>query len=218
MKICSAWLIAVCFAFLLASTVTAQSADQPQEIGISTGGFTHFPANRNYLTDNISMFYAAPYFRAGKHEFTAGIIYPLSTNALNYSEEKINPRPGFLAGYKFYVFNIFGQENMFIHYSFEYLRFKRTYDVSTWVHISPVTETDMYINNVIGLGYNLFFDSNERFSFFYILDYVISQKGYRLEYLDHKSNMWSTGYVWNNISTHFGFSFRLTSVHKTVKK
>jgi hypothetical protein len=72
----------------------------------------------------------------------------------------------------------------------------------------------MYINNVIGLGYNLFFDMDERFGLYYILDYVISQAGYRVGTPDANDDSWTTQYIWNNLSTHFGLSFKVTSIKK----
>lgn len=187
------------------------------EMGITTGAFTNFPANENYLKENISVFYVAPYVRAGRHEFSAGLAFPLQTDALYFSDHKINPRPGAVAGYKFYVFNIYGRENMFVHYTFQYLRFEGSYelDYGSSHQLTPVTETDMYVNNVIGLGYNLFFDTNERFSFFYILDYAISQSGY---HNDYNYSEWTTHYFWNRISTGFGLSFKLTALKKAAPK
>jgi hypothetical protein len=80
------------------------------------------------------------------------------------------------------------------------------------------TETDMYINNVIGFGYNLFFDNDERFGFYYTLDYVISQAGYNINNANVHNNKWGTVYVWNNLSTNIGFSFKIASLNKKAKK
>jgi hypothetical protein len=80
------------------------------------------------------------------------------------------------------------------------------------------TETDIYINNVIGLGYNLFLDTQERFGFYYTLDYVISQAGYKLGTPGFNDNSWATQYIWNNLSTSFGFIFKLTPLKKKEKK
>ncbi|MEI7895594.1 MAG: hypothetical protein WCJ26_01065 [bacterium] len=197
-----------------------QSNSIESEFGISAGAFTNFPANQNYLKENISVFYVAPYIRTGKHEFSAGILYPVKTQALCFSEDKINPRLGATAGYKFYIFDIYGRENMFIHYSFQYLRFSGSYDKYYGGNIPPVQwkESDMYINNVIGLGYNIFFDDNERFGFYYTLDYVISQAGYNLTTEGHLNSSWATEYIWNNISTGFGLLFKITPLKKKVKK
>jgi hypothetical protein len=71
---------------------------------------------------------------------------------------------------------------------------------------------------VIGLGYNLFFDINRRFGLYYTLDYVISQTGYKLDAPSYTDNTWTTRYIWNNLSTHVGLSFKITSLKKTVKK
>jgi hypothetical protein len=198
----------------------SQADNGPQEFGITTGAFTNFPANQHYLTENMSVFYVAPYLRTGRHEFSAGMLYPLSAHGLNLTDYTLDPRPGAIAGYKFYVFNVYGRENMFIHYSFQYLRFAGTYDIHSDWHSQTfhVTETDMYINNVIGLGYNLFFDYNERFGLFYILDYVISQTGYKISTEGYKSNSWTTQFVWNNLSTNIGFIFKLAPLKKKEKK
>ena len=198
----------------------SQSEPIPREFGISAGGLTNFPANNNYLTDYISMFYAAPYIRTGQHEFFAGVLYPLTTKGLYFSSDNISPRPGFIAGYKYYVFNIYGRENMFIHYSFEYIRFKGDYDINFSGNNQTYhwTETDMYINNVIGLGYNLFFDMDRRFGLYYTLDYLVSQTGYRLVSQGYNNKSWFTQYVWNNLSNNFGVFFKLTPLKKKTKK
>jgi hypothetical protein len=214
-------LITISFVALILFTTSnrlfSQSEADMQEFGITTGGFTNFPANQNYLKENMSAFYVAPYLRTGRHEFSVGIVYPLKTIALYFYNNNIDPRPGAIAGYKFYVFNVYGRENMFVHYSFEYLRFKGNYDVYWDGGSQYWTETDMYINNVIGLGYNLFFDMDERFGFYYILDYIISQNGYKRGG-EVNDNAWTTSYIWNNLSTHFGFSFKLTSLKKKDSK
>ena len=213
-------LLNVLFVFTTSSTVFSQSADVNQEFGVAAGAFTNFPANKNYLKENIGVFYIAPYIRTGQHEFSAGIVCPLSAHGLYSTEDNINPRLGAIAGYKFYIFDIYGRENLFVHYSFQYLRFMGSYDkyyngsITRQVHW---TETNTYINNVIGLGYSLFFDSNERFGFYYTLDYVISQAGCKVGTQNSNPNVWITQFVWNNISTNMGFSFKLTSLKKKDK-
>ena len=208
------------FMFIISHELFSQSITVMQEFGISTGAFTNFPANQNYLKEGTHAFYVAPYLRVGKHEFFAGIVYPLKNHGVYFSDENINPRPGAIAGYKFYVFNVFGRENMFVHYSFEYLRFNGdVYSNLMGSNLQALyNETDMYINNVIGLGYNLFFDMNERFALYYTLDYVISQAGYKRGTPGSSGNAWITRYIWNNLSTNFGFSFKLTSLKKNEKK
>jgi len=183
-----------------------------QEFGITAGGFTNFPANKNYLKENISVFYIAPYLRIGRHEFTAGIVYPLTTQALCFSDyNNIHSRLGALAGYKFYIFNVYYRENLFVHYSFQYLRFAGTSNLNGWTG-DPFKwkETDMYINNVIGIGYNLFFDTDARFGLYFTLDYVISQAGYKLDVPHSNKTSWATQYIWNNLSTHIGLGFKIT--------
>ena len=76
----------------------------------------------------------------------------------------------------------------------------------------------MYINNVIGLGYNLYFDTEGRFGLYYTLDYLISQTGYKLAGPGSNTNSWTTQYVWNNLSTHIGLIFKLTSLKKKEEK
>ena len=200
--------------------VFSQTDPNTQEFGIAAGGFSNFPANQHYLTDYVSMFYAAPYIRTGQHEFFAGVLYPLATKGIYFSSDNISPRPGFIAGYKFYVFNIYGRENMFIHYSFEYIRFKGTYDKNFYGNNQtyPSTETDMYINNVIGLGYNLFFDMDRRFGLYYTLDYLVSQTGCSLVTQGFNTKIWFTRYVWNNLSNNFGLFFKLTPLKKKTNK
>ena len=220
MKLLTTCLVALLFNSVMLSELFSQSNSIDSEFGISAGVFTNFPANQNYLKENISVFYVAPYIRTGKHEFCAGLLYPLKANALSFTEDKISPRLGATAGYKFYIFDIYGRENMFIHYSFQYLRFSGSYDKNYGGNIPPVQwkETDMYINNVIGLGYNIFFDDNERFGFYYTLDYVISQASYNLNTTGNSNSSWATNYIWNNISTGFGLLFKLTPLKKKDKK
>ncbi len=202
----------------------AQTDPVTSELGINAGGFTNFQANKNYLKDDMGVFYVAPYVRAGRHEFSAGILFPLGVPALDLTDEIIHPRPGFLAGYTFYIFPPQGRENLFIHYAFQYLRYRGEYNIQQGMGPNfNVTEKDMYINNVIGLGYHLFFDRNERFGFYYTLDYVISQRSYTLilpEFITFHPNAgtWTTRFAWNNLSTHVGFSFKLTSLNKHEKK
>ncbi len=204
----------------VSNNLWSQSSDVNNEFGITAGAFNNFPANQNYLKENISVFYLAPYVRTGHHEFSAGIVYPLQTHALYYSDSKIDSRLGAIAGYKFYIFNIYGAENLFIHYSLQYLRFSGSFDRQNELNNQTYTgtETDMYINNVIGLGYNLFFDSNERFGFYYTLDYIISQRGYNLGAPGFTSNVWASQFVWNNLSTQVGFIFKFISLNKKVKQ
>lgn len=206
------------FLFADSAELFSQSSADMQEFGVTAGAFTNFPANQDYLKKDMSVFYVAPYIRTGQHEFSAGIVYPLTTHALYFSDNNINSRLGAIAGYKFYIFNVFGRENLFVHYSFQYLRFKGYYDVYSNGEPDRWTETNTYINNVIGLGYNLFFDSNGRFGFYYILDYVISQNSYTLGHSGSTTDSWTTRYVWNNLSTHVGFCFKLTSLKKKEKK
>jgi hypothetical protein len=219
MKSLIAILLTAQFMVIISPELFAQSNTDAKELGITAGAFTNFPANENYLKENIAVLYIAPYIRTGKHEFSAGIVYPLQTHALYFSDDNIDPRLGALAGYKFYIFDIYGRENLFIHYSFQYLRFSGNFDQYI-LNNQPyhLTETDMYINNLIGLGYNLFFDTNERFGFYYILDYAISQTGYQVGHQGYNGKSWVTQYIWNNLSTHFGFSFKLTPLKKNDKK
>jgi hypothetical protein len=205
---------------ILSYKLFSQSSSDMQEFGTTAGAFTNFPANKDYLKKDIKVFYIAPYLRTGKHEFSAGIVYPLQTHGLFFTDNNINPCIGAIAGYKFYVFNVFGRENLFVHYAFQYLRFKGDKDLYINPDNQPVTmtETDVYINNVIGLGYNIFFDTDERFGFFYTLDYVISQTSYKTGTTGFKDNSWTTQYIWNNLSTNLGLSFKLTSLKKKEKR
>jgi len=206
--------------FAITFNLQGQSQKIESEFGVTLGGFTNFPANKNYLKEDISAFYLAPYLRAGKHEFSGGIVLPLQTKSLYLTDSKIQPRLGFVAGYKYYIFNIYGRENLFIHYSFQYLRFKESYETHyIWSYEpSQSTETNMYINNVIGVGYNLFFDNDERFGFFYNLDYVISQSGYKLGVPGPNHYDWKTHFSWNHLSTSVGFSFKIAPLKKKAPK
>lgn len=220
MKRLIAILLTVQLILVISHNLFSQAGSGMQEFGITTGGLTNFPANQNYLKKNISLFYVSPYLRTGNHEFSAGIVYPLTTHGLYFNDDNINPRIGVTAGYKFYVLNVLGRENLFVHYSFQYLRFTGKYDkyYSPGNLLYHWTETDNYINNVIGLGYNLFLDTDEKFGFYYTLDYVISQTGYKLVPAGFNDNTRATQYIWNNLSTHLGFSFKLSSLKKKDKK
>jgi hypothetical protein len=197
----------------------SQSSDISKEFGVSVGEFTNFPCNKNYKKNDMTVFYVSPYVRAGRHEFSAGIVYELKYTALNFSDHKLAPCSGAIAGYKFYIFNPDGRENLFIHYAFQYLRFRDNLDITfSDGSKQPWSEKDTYINNVIGVGYNVYFDTNERFGFFYTLDYVISQTGDKLAGPGYTNDSWTTRYVWNNLSTHLGFTFKLTPLKKKTSK
>ncbi|MFZ4523188.1 MAG: hypothetical protein ACOYNC_15870 [Bacteroidales bacterium] len=204
----------------VANKVCSQSNNDLRVFGISAGALTNYPANQDFLKESVSVFYLTPYFLAGRHEFSAGILYPLKTKALYFTDDNIDPRPGFGAGYKFYIFNIYGRENLFVHYTFQYLRFKDSYTKYYYENGIPYhrTETDTYINNVIGLGYNLYLDNNARFGFFYTLDYVVSQTGFQVDPSANNQSLWITQYAWNRLSTNFGFTFRLTPTRSKEKK
>jgi hypothetical protein len=184
------------FMVILSHKLYSQSNSDMQELGITTGGFTNFPANQDYLTKSMSAFYIAPYVRIGQHEFSAGFLFPLQTEPLFINEDNIAPRLGAIAGYKFYVFNVYGRENLFIHYSFQYIRFSGSYD-----SYSGVSQYDPW---TVGLNYTL--------------DYVISQAGYKVGSQYYSGNIWNTEYIWNNLSTHVGLIFKLTSLKKKDKK
>jgi hypothetical protein len=207
------------FLFLGIQKLHSQSNAVPAELGIDAGALTNFPANQHYLSENITVFYLTPYIRTGQHEFSAGFAYPTKAYALFSSENKLNPCMGATAGYKFYIFNAAGRENLYVHYSFEYLRFRGSYETSFYGMMLPVhwDETDMYINNVIGLGYNLFFDANARFGLFYSLDYVISQTSYKTGAPNTDNKTWTSQFAWNNLSTNIGLLFKLTSLNKKTK-
>jgi hypothetical protein len=213
-------LLLVPFLVILSPGLFAQTNNDKLEFGIATGGFTNFPANQDYLKKGMSVIYLSPYILTGKHEFSLGFAYSLPVDALAYNDGKIDPRPGFVAGYKFYVFDVYGRENMFIHYSFEYLGFKGHWETNAGASSFPDVwnEKDIYINNVIGLGYNLYFDQNERFGLYYILDYLISQAGYKTSGHEDFEKTWVVNYIWNNLSTHIGLTFKITSLKKKEKK
>jgi hypothetical protein len=185
--------------------------DTTGELGITFGGFTNFPANKDYLNKNHSAFYLAPAYRIGKHEFTLGISIPLNTDALFQTDSTIKSRPGFIAGYRFYFADIYGQEKFFIHYNFQYLRYSRDYEVLVMPKSTEAgwTEKDMYINNIIGLGYYLYLGSKNQCGFYYVLDYVISQRSYHVKGPFLEGHTWISEFVWNNLSTGLGFYIKL---------
>jgi hypothetical protein len=204
MKTFIASILAAMFMLTFLYKLFSQSEPVLKEFGITTGALSNFPANQNYFKDNMSVFYVAPFVRAGRHEFSAGLMYPLKAQGLYFNNADLDPRLGATAGYKYYIFDPQGRENLFVHYCFQYLRYKG--------QVTDQTETDMYINNVIGLGYNIFFDMNARFGFYYTLDYVITQNGYNIAEPGYTGNSWITKYVWNYLSTNIGFSFKLTPI------
>jgi hypothetical protein len=218
-KITTLFLIAVSAVFL-AGNLYGQSGEVKQEFGISAGALTNFPADQHYLSRNTTVFYLSPYIQVGRHEFSAGLNYTLPVYGLSFTDSKINPCAGVVAGYKFYIFDVYGRENLFIHYAFQYLRFKGKYDTyfSGSTQAFRITETDTYINNLVGLGYNLYLDTEERFGFFYTLDYVISQNSYKLENPGFTSHSWTSQYIWNNLSTNLGFCFKITPLKKKNPK
>jgi hypothetical protein len=196
----------------------SQSTSLTREFGLTVGGFTNFPTNQHYIDDNIKVLSLAPYITVGKHQFYAGILYPLRANGL-YSDKKIYSRPGATAGYTFYVFNKAGRENMYVNYSFQYFKFTGNFDAGP----SPYTfiEKDIYINNVFSLGYVVYFDTQQRFGMYYSLGYVISQRGYQEHpnTVDLKNpSAWWTEFSWNHFNTNFGFSFKLKQFDKKVPK
>jgi hypothetical protein len=204
---------------LISFSSFSQSAGLTREVGLSVGGFTNFPCNQHYLDDNIKVISLAPYVTIGKHEFSVGILYPLPANGL-FSAVKINGWPGATAGYKFYIFNKAGRENMYVNYTFQYLRFSGPFDVYSELGSFPYkfTEKNTYINNVFSLGYVVYFDTHQRFGMYYSLGYVISQGGYQ-EYLGHTTNFpWTTRFSWNHLNTCLGFSFKLKGFDKKVTK
>jgi hypothetical protein len=192
------------FMLLIPYNLFSQSTTLNREFGLTLGGFTNFPANKHYLDDNIKVISLAPYVIIGKHEFYAGIVYPLKANGLNWGT-KLDSRPGFVAGYKYYIFNKAGRENMYVNYSFQFLRFKGTPDVFPDMSY----EINDYINNVISLGYVVYFDRQQRFGMYYSLGYVISQGSYNNNYDSPSGNLWNAQYIWDHINTNVGFSFKL---------
>ncbi len=213
------FILSLAVSLISSPALFAQLTPGVGEFGIDAGHFANFPATRDYLKNISSVLYIAPYIRTGKHEFFAGLAYPLSTTALYFSENNVYPKPGAVAGYKFYIFDVLGVENLFIHYTFQYLRYSGSHDQYYTGVTQPYNwkETDTYINNVIGLGYNVFLDKYERFGFFYTLDYVISQTSYKLAGQGYSDNSWSMNYVWHNLSTNLGFSFKLTPLKKVKR-
>jgi hypothetical protein len=194
------------------SVKMAQSQTPDSEFGISTGGLTNFPANKNYMKTDINVLYVTPYVRVGHHEFSAGVLCPLTAHSLYNPDTYIHPRPGAIAQYKFFI-DIDPLENFFIHYAFQYIRFSREFTDQYVYEFGKATEKDMYINNLIGLGYTLYFDQGHRFGFYYIFDYVISQASYKVDH-SSDSKYWETRFIWNNLSTHVGFSFKITPLKK----
>jgi hypothetical protein len=195
-------------------TIFSQSAGLTREVGLTVGAFTNFPMNQNYLKDNIKGLPSlTPYVRVGRHEFFAGLILPSYTSIYDLH---LNPCLSATAGYRYYVFNPAGRENLYINYSFQYLWFKKNYDAYAYPSAVPyhVHLTEAYINNILSLGYVVFLDRNQRFGFYYSLGYIISQIGDKSVWEGQSSSVWYTHYIWNRLSTQVGFSFKLKSFDK----
>jgi len=204
--------------FSVTSNSFSQSEGLTREFGLTAGAFTNFPCNKDYLNNNIKIFHLAPYVRIGRHEFYAGIVYPLNAKGL-YSNENLDSRPGAFGGYKFYVFNPAGRENMYVNYAFQYLRFKGLWDNNP--NPDNIVERNYYINNVFSLGYVVYFDTQQRFGMYYSLGYVISEGGYQTYASTIKTNpqrLWLTKFSWNHINTNVGLSFKLKCFDKKAPK
>ncbi len=194
----------------LSNILYAQEGGLKHEFGLTVGGFTNFPVNKNYLKENIKVISIAPYVRLNKHELYVGFLYPLKSPGL-FSGSKITPSLSAIGGYKFYIFNNAGRENLFLNYSFQYLKYLGYYEKKDPITNKPIflEETPSYINNVIGFGYVVYFDQQHRFGFYYTLGYVISQLTYVSDYWQYNSDkIWQTQYIWNHASTNIGFSFK----------
>jgi hypothetical protein len=204
---------------MISINLFSQSTALNREFGLTVGGFTNFPANKHYLDDNIKVVSLAPYIIVGKHEFYAGILYPLNAKGLYsgwFAEQKLIARPGATAGYKFYIFNKAGRENMYVNYSFQYLRFTGTFVGG--INNFQWFETDYDINNVFSLGYVVYFDTQQRFGMYYSLGYVISQGSYKTTMEVPSYFPWKTKFIWNNVNTNVGLSFKLKSFDKKTPK
>ncbi len=201
----------------LSNHLYAQDGGLKREFGLSVGGFTNFPCNESFWDDHTSAITLAPSVRVGKHEFYGGMLYPLNQGGLATGDQLIS-KPGAIAGYKFYLFNINGRENLYLNYSFQYLRFKGSYTSSGTFNDLKVYENDTYINNVFSLGYVVFFDANQRFGFYYTLGYMISQASNKLGWESNHLDFWYSKYIWNNLSTNIGFGFKLKSFDKKMPK
>jgi hypothetical protein len=189
---------------------------------LNAGAFTDFPCNQYYLKDNIKSISLAPYVRVGKHEFYAGMVCSIKkTNPT--STIKYDFRPGAFAGYTFYVFNPAGRENMYLNYSFQYLNFKENINFEG-SHLYPpntsytIKNKTSFINNVFSLGYVVYFDTQQRFGLYYTLGYVVS-----LNSIYNQSEAISlderySRFVWNNLCTNVGLSFKLKSFDKKAPK
>jgi len=192
----------------------SQTNGLKREVGLVVGGFSNFALNKNYLKDNIKgLPYVAPYVRVGKHEFYGGLLWPFYETL---SDHYLNSRLSAIAGYKYYVFNPSGRENLFVNYSFQYLGFKGGYDNYPPAGIPSIhsTRTQFYINNIFSLGYVLFLDPNNRFGFYYTLGYIIARESNKDESPFLIPSSFSSRYLWNRLSTNIGFSFKLKGFDK----
>jgi hypothetical protein len=200
--------------FSVTSNLFSQSSDLHREFGLTTGAFTNFPCNKDYLNDNIKVINLAPYMRLGKHEIYAGAVYALKAKGI-FSASNLNSHSGAFAGYKFYIFNPAGRENMYVNYAFQFLSFKG-FDIPNLPDGRTIEKND-YINNVFSLGYVVYFDTQQRFGLYYTLGYVISLGRYQ-NFASAFKNSWSTEYILNNLSTNVGLSFKLKSFDKKAPK
>jgi len=78
--------------FIHSHELFCQNNNDMQEFGITAGGFTNFPANQKSMKEDINVLYIAPYIRTGQHEFSAGILYPLTTHGLFFNDNSLATR------------------------------------------------------------------------------------------------------------------------------
>jgi hypothetical protein len=167
-----------------------------KQFGISVGAFI----NPTFDLEKTGGAYVAFYRRIEKHEFSLGLIYPSHTQG-RLSNDDIKPTFGALAAYKCYLLDPVRRENLFVYYSLHVLRYCGSYYYYTGSGgIHHAGETDTYINNIAGVGFNVFMDKEQRFSFYYSIGYVIS---YWMTEEDQ------SGFVLNALNSNAGFSFKL---------
>jgi hypothetical protein len=185
---------------LTSSGLFSQSDTVRKQLGINTGIFFNYS-----FTENITIggAYLDLYKRIGKHEYYGGLIYQSKPKG-ELTEGELKPRFGIIAGYKFYFYKFPHRENIFLHYTFQYLSFIGRYPkYSHGSYIGDYTQNDDFINNIIGLGFTVFFNKKQRFGFYYSFGYIISK---------HIAG----GFNWSFINSNFGFNFKLTNL-KTRK-
>jgi hypothetical protein len=195
---------------MTSSNIYAQS-DNRIKFSITTG----FLLNLDYEYDNQYAGYIIPSARIDRHEFYIGpLVNERQFNA------KFKPSIGGLTGYRFYLEKNEKVLNVFVQYSFQFMRYEYIYNSSynSNVIISFPYQAeqekwrDNVINNVIGYGLKIYLNKTKTFSFDHTIGYSI------ILYSDKNKNnhFASNEFSWSGINLTGGFCYRFHSLKKEI--